>query len=55
MRKLFAKFISEMNLRVLTFRPLKNERLEKAAAGVQFCCGVGEKGGGESGRHVRGA
>ena len=48
-------FIFEMNLREQTFRPLKNERLEEAAAGVQLGCWVGEAGGGEGGRHVKGS
>ena len=53
--KMQVCFIFEMNLRAQTFRPLENERLEEAAAGVQLGCRVGEAGGGEGGRHVRGS
>ena len=53
--KMQVCFIFEMNLRAQTFRPLENERLEEAAAGVQLGCWVGEAGGGEGGRHVKGS
>ena len=49
----YETFFNYLDVKMYFFRPFKDERLEEATIGVQLCCRMGEKGGGEGGWHVK--